>query len=332
MPNPIQSGLHFNAPLSNVSVAYIQDSSAFIAHQIFPKVPVKFQTDAYWKYSKSDWRRTDAQKRAPGTESVGGGWSHTTDTYRAEVFAVHKDIDAQTRANADSNFNLDSEAARFVTNQLLIKRDLDWCNEFFKTGVWATEKTGVAAAPGASQFLQWNDDASDPIGDLTKYGLDFRELTGFSGNVLVIGAEVKRILMNHPDILDRIKYTQKGIVTEDLLATLFGVEKVITAYATYTNVAQTNDAATQDAAATYSFIANKKAAALFYVPSGPSLMKPAAGYTFTWNGYLGGNAEGIKTDRFYLQHLKVDRVEAEMTYDMKVVATDCGVFLNSAVA
>jgi hypothetical protein len=332
---PSQSDLHINAPLTNVSVAYIQDASKYIAHKIFPKVSVQKQTDTFWKYSKSDWRRTDAQKRAPGTESVGGGWNFDTDTYRADVYAVHKDIDAQTRANADSNFNVDADATRFVTNQLMLKRDIDWCNEFFKTGVWAVEKTGVASSPGANQFVQWNDDASDPINDVNQWVLDFIQRTGFEPSVLVLGAQVLLKLKNHPDILDRIKYTQKGIVTEDLLATLFGVPKVITAYATQTSVAQTNDARTQDAAAEaagYDFIASPKSAALFYVPSGPSLMSPSAGYTFTWNGYSGGNSEGIKVDRFYMKHIKVDRVEGEMTYDMKVVSPDCGTFVNTAVA
>ena len=74
MPNPTQSDLHVNAPLTNVIVAYMQDKAQFIADKVFPRVPVQKQSDMYWKYSKSDWRRTDAQKRAPGTESPGVGW------------------------------------------------------------------------------------------------------------------------------------------------------------------------------------------------------------------------------------------------------------------
>ena len=343
MPNPDVSDLHVNIPLTNVSIAYIQSSDAYIAHKIFPKVTVQKQTDIFWKYSKSDWRRTDGVVRAPATESAGSGWNMETGSYRAAVYAIHKDIDAQTRANADSNFNVDADAARFVTNQLMLKRDLDWCNSFFVTGnggnggtggtLWAVEYQGVASAPsGSYQFLQWNDDASDPIGDVGQWVLNFRQLTGFMPSVMVLGAAVLLVLKNHPDILDRIKYTQKGIVTEDLLATLFGVPKVITAYATYTTVAQVNDGAAQDAAATYNFIASPYSAALYYVPDGPSLMTPSAGYTFTWNGYLGGNKEGIRIDRFYQRHIKADRVEGEMTYDMHLVSADCGAFINTAVS
>lgn len=332
MPMPTQADLHINVPLTNVSVAYMQQTGDYIASKIFPKVPVQKQSDLYWKYSKSDWRRTDVQRRAPGTESPGVGWNVTTDSYFAHVYAVHKDIDDQVRANADSNFRLDSDASKFITNQLLIKRDIDWCAKYFVTGVWGTEYTGVASGPTGTQFLQWNQASSDPLSNVSSWLVSYRQLTGYKPNFMVIGANVMTALQNHPAILDRIKYTQRGVITEDLIAAFFGIDNLLVAYATSTSVAQVNDLVTQDAAATYSFIANPKSVLIGYSPSSPSLMTPACGYTFTWNGYSAGNTEGIRIKNFRMEHIASDRIEAEMTYDMKVVAPDMGVFLNSVVA
>ena len=332
MPNPVQSDLHVNVPLTNVSVAWMQDKSKFIADKIFPRVPVQKQSDLYWKYTKSDWRRTDAQKRAPGTETVGSGWKTDTGQYYCHVWGVHKDIDDQTRANADSFWKLDKDASLFVTNQLLLRRDLDWNANYFTTGVWATDYTGVAASPNATQFLQWNDAASDPIVQFANLQTEFILQSGRKANTLVLGANTITALKNHPDIIDRIKYTQRGVVTEDLLATLFDVEKILVSYATYTSVAEEADGREQDAAATYSFMTGSKSALLCYTPSSPSLMTPAAGYIFTWNGYLAGNSYGIRMKNFRMEHIAADRVEGEMTYDMNVVADEMGVFLASAVA
>lgn len=332
MPNPTQADLHVNVPLTNVSVAYIQKADAFIATKVFPKVPVSKQSDLYWKYSKSDWRRTDVQRRAPSTESPGVGWNVDTDSYFAHVYAVHKDIDDQLRANADSVFNMDRDASAFITNQLLLKRDLDWAATYFKSGVWSTDINGVGANPTGSQFLQWNLSTSDPIKQFADLQVAFVRNSGFKANTLVLGADTLTSLKNHPAIIDRIKYTQRGIVTEDLLATLFDVDKVLVSYATVAAGPQIPDARAQDAAASYGFIMNSKAALLCYTPSSPSLMQPAAGYTFTWNGYLGGNAQGIKVKSFRMEHIASDRVEAEMTYDMKVVSPDLGVFMANAVA
>ena len=326
MPSPSQSDLHVNIPLTNVSIAYMQSSDAYIADKVFPKVPVKKQSDLYWKYSKADWRRTDAKRRAPSTESPGVGWNMDTDQYFAHVYAVHKDIDDQLRSNADSNFNLDRDATEFITNQLLLRRDLDWNDSYFKSGVWATDLSG------GTDFDKWSDAGSDPIGNVADWILDFRRLTGFAPNKMVLGAEVMKALKQHPDIIDRIKYTQKGIVSEDLIATLFNVAQLYTSYATVANGPQINDARAEDAAADYQFISNSKSILLAYAPSGPSLMTPSAGYTFTWNGYLGGNSEGIKVKRFRMEPIASDRIESECTYDMKVVSKDLGVFAKDVVA
>lgn len=332
MPNPTQSDLHVNAPLSSVAVRYLQQADRYIATRIFPKVPVEKQSDLYWKYSKSDWLRTDAKKRAPSTETPGVGWNMDTDSYFAHVYGVHKDIDDQLRANADSNFKLDSDATKFITGQLLLKRDIDWAARYFVTGVWANEKTGVASAPTTNQFLQWDQAASDPLTDTTDWFESFDELTGFMPNKLVVGVDVWKALKNHPAILDRIKYTQKGVVTEELVAAFFGVKEFLVARARVSTGAQINDASAQDAAATYSRVVNKKAALLVYAPDEPSLLSPSAGYTFTWNGYAVGNRDGLRVKNFRLERIASDRVEAEMTYDMKTVSTDCGVFLNTVVA
>ena len=331
MPNPAQSDLHINQPLTNVSVAYIPKAGDYIATAVFPKVPVQKQSDLYWKYAKSDWRRTDVQRRAPSTESPGVGWKLDTDSYFAHVYAVHKDIDDQIRANADSNFHLDSEATKFITNQMLLNRDIDWCSTYFKTGVWAVEYEGVAATPTGTQFLRFDNDNSDPIALFSTWQLAFRQLTGYNFNKVTMGAHVMKALKNHPDLVDRIKYTQRGVLTEELVASLLGVENVRVALATQATGPEINDTDDQDAAATYDFVANSKGVLLSYSPPSPSLMVPSAGYTFTWSGYAAGNSEGIKIKQFRQEQIASDRVEAEMTYDMKVVAPDMGVWLKTAV-
>lgn len=345
MPNPSQSDLHINAPLTNVSIAYIQGNDNFIADKVFSKVKVQKQSDLYWKYSKSDWRRTDVELRAPSTESKGTGWKTTTDSYFAHVYAVHKDIDDQLRANADSNFSLDSDATKFITNQLLLKRDIDWVSKYFKTGVWGTEYTGVNSAPNASQFLQWDDAASSPVNDVSTWVTNFREINGYAPNTMVITPKVLLALKNNKDILDRIRYTQRGVITEDLIASLFGIDKLLVAWATqaidstdvtapYDPVPEKNDVEDQDAGAGYKFLTSNGDAAgalLCYSAPTPSLLTPSAGYTFTWSGYAGGNSQGIRISQFRQEAIRSDRIEGEMTYDMKVVAADMGVFINSVV-
>ena len=330
MPNPTQSDLHINVPLTNVSVAYIQKSDRYIADKVFPRVPVKNQSDMYYRYSKSDWRRTDVQRRAPGTESVGINWNVDTDSYFAHVYAVHKDIDDQVRANADSVFKLDSDATAFVTNQLLLKRDIDWSAAFFRKGVWHQD-IDLATTGSDATRLRFDLATSDPIGLFADLKIEALKYTGFEYNTMVMGANVKKALLNHPAIIDRIKYTQKGIVSEDLIKQLFEVDKIHTSYATVSEGPSIPDARLQDEAGQNKFVCDPNGVLLCHTTSAPALQTPTAGYIFTWNGYLAGNAQGIRMSRFRMEHIRSDRIEGEMTYDMKVVAPDMGIFLSNVV-
>jgi hypothetical protein len=124
MPQPTQGDVHVNRPLSNISIAYL-NMQDFIAHKVFPNVPVNKQSDAYFVYPKDQWFRTDAKPRGVSQESAGSGYELDTDTYYAKPQALHKDVDDQIRANADAPINLDAEATEFVTRQLALRREKD---------------------------------------------------------------------------------------------------------------------------------------------------------------------------------------------------------------
>lgn len=327
MPNPTPGDLHINVPLTNISVAYIQNQSNFIADSVFPRVPVQKQSDLYWKYRKSEWRRTDVQKRAPSTETPGVGWNVTTDSYYAHVYGVHKDIDDQLRANADSAFALDRDTTEFITQQMLLSRDKDFVSTYMTDGVWDVAKDGATA-----DFVQWGAGSGTPIENIHEWSNDQRRSTGLTPNVLLLSADVFTTgLRNHSTVLERIKYTQRGVITEDLLASLFDVDRFLVVYATENTGDEYADPQNTDDNATYAYLTNDNALLVYAAPR-PSLMAPSGGYTFTWNNYLAGNAQGIRIKRFRMENIASDRIEAEMTYDMKVVSPDCGTYIKDILA
>src|SRR6185436_8618349 len=99
---------------------------------------------------------------------------------------------------------------------------------------------------------------SDPIGDIDLYKDYMHERTGFMPNTLVLGAAVKRTLRSHPDIADRIKYTQVGIADEAMLASLFEVDNVVVARGIY-------NAADEGATDDFQYIANRDSMLLAYI-------------------------------------------------------------------
>ena len=316
MAQPTRTASHVDSVLTNISVAYIQSQNNFIASKVFPVIPVDKQSDLYFIYSKNDWFRDEAQRRAPATQSAGSGYGLSTGTYSADVWAFHKDVDEQTRANSDSPLNPDADATRFVTSRMLLRKEKQWAADFFVTGVWGTSTTPSA--------LWDNYSTSDPIEDIETGKETILTNTGFMPNTLVLGYPVFRQLKNHPDIVDRIKYTSSENITTAMLARLFEVDNVYVGMGTN---ATNNEGET----AAYSLI-NGKHALLAYVNPSPGLLAPSAGYTFAWRGVGGPFGSEVGVSRIPMPLVKADRIEAEMAWDNKLVATDLGYIFIDAVS
>jgi len=310
--------LHVDQLLTNISLAYKNDT--YIADQIAPIVPVKKQSDKLINYDQSHWFRDEAKLRAPGTKSQGGGWSvNTSATYFCDRFSFRHEIDDETRSNADAPFNLDREATEFVTDKLLIRREVAWATDFFKTTVWGTDKTG------GSDFTVWSDYAnSQPLIDLTDYRDAVEGKIAREPNTLVLGKQVWSKVKWHPDLIDTIKYTQKGQVSVDLFASLSEFERILIGKALKT----TDPEGTAEASVAYSRIWGKHALMLF-VPPRPSLMTPAATYTFVWERV----AKALQyMKRYRDEEREVDIMEGNTYFDQKATGTAAALFMSGVVS
>jgi len=323
MPQPTKQEVHVDAILTGMSVGFMQSAEDFVADKVFPVLPVAKQTNKYFVYDRSFWFRSEMEKRAPGTESAGGGWKLSTDSYSADVWALHHDLDNQTRANYDDPLDAEGDSTDWLSQQGLITKDKDWVANYFTTGIWTGDQTGVAAAPGANQFLQFDVTASVPFKVIRAQRIAIKKRTGYYPNVLVLGAEVWSVLADHVDLLERIKYTEKGIVSPDLVAAALDLDRVVIA-------SGVENTAEEGLAATYGFLAGKNMLLAYAAPR-PGVKVPSAGYTFTWTGLEGAGAFGNTISRIDAPLIKSERFEIEMAFDQKKVAADLAVFFASAV-
>lgn len=319
MPQPTPSDVHVDAILTSVSVAFIQAQSNFVADRVFRTIPVDKQSDKYFVYTTGDWFRDEAQVRAPASPSAGGGYTLSTATYNADVYAFHKDVDDQTRANADAPLNPDRDATEFITQRMLLRKEVQWTTDFFTTSVWTTDVTG------GTDFTKWSSYAgSDPIEDVETGKATILASTGMLPNTLVVGYDTYRQLRNHPDIIDRVKYTSSNTVDTDTIARLLGLERVLVSRAV-------KNTANEGATVSMTTIAGKNALLCYVAPS-PGILTPTAGYSFAWRGVSDGMGQTVGISRFRLPELRADRIESQMAWDNKVISADLGYFFASAVA
>jgi hypothetical protein len=317
---PTQGDVHVDAPLTNISVAYVQSANNFVATKVFPTVSVNKQTDKYFTYTKGDWFRDEAKLRADGTESEGSGYGLSTATYSADVYAFHKDVGDQVRANSDSPLSPDRDATQFVTQRLMLRQEIQWATDCFATSIWATDST--------PSNLWSAYTTSDPISDVETGKTTILSNTGFMPNTLVLGYEVFAKLRNHPDVIERVlggsTNGSPALASEDLLARIFGVDRVLVAMAV-------KNTGIEGQTASYSFTHGKNAL-LCYVNPSPGLLAPSAGYTFQWNGVSDGLGTSIGISRIRMDAKRCDRIEGQIAFDNKIVATDLGYFFSACVA
>jgi hypothetical protein len=309
-----------------MSIAYLADPDVYVGTKIFSPMPSDKKSDLYWKYTRESFFRSEMQKRGPGDESVGTGYGLTLGQYNCDVFALHHDISDQERSNADSPLNVDSDTTIFLTQQGLIKLDQQWAANFFTTGIWTGGLKANAANGdliGGTDFTKWSIANSTPIEDIRKQVINLA-LTGVAikDMVLVLGVGVWQVLADHPEIINRLKITEEKVLTTGLLAALWGIKDVVVPMSVV-------NTANEGGAPVYQYIHGNNAL-LAYVQPAPGIRKPAAGYTFFWKDYLGG--QGIsEIQKFRMQERKSDRVEIEMAFDQQVVAPDLAAFFSVAV-
>jgi hypothetical protein len=281
-----------------VSIAY--RNMSYIADQVFPMVQVQKKSDQYFVFPKQAWFRNRSAARAPGTKFPRGDYPLTTASYITVNDALAKEITKEERENSDSPLRPDITAVNFVTDGLLLGLEQ-------RVATLVSGSTNWASASTAGTL--WSSDSSDPWGNIDTCVDAVVGSIGREPNVAVMSWDVWRHLRQHPDFLDRVKYTRPGgrVEPEDLRS-WFGFDKVLIGKAIV-------DSAKEGATADMGYVWGND----FwcgYVTQSPALEEATSGYCFVW-----GNRT-IET--FSYAEEKMDVVAGEWHTAEKITASDAG--------
>ena len=306
MPSPTANQSHIDRALTNVSIAY--QNAAYIWDQIFPQITVAKQTNKFFTFPKAAWYRDETAVRAPGARARRADYTLSTDSYVCIEKALAKQVPDEVIKNSDDPLKPLVRATQYVTDQIFKSIEKDVTDLVFSTG-WA-----ASATPSPT----WDNDASDPLTDVETGMFTVAQSIGREPNVGIMGRGLWRYLKNHPDIIDRLKYGQTAggpaMVNLAGVAELFGLERILVSRSLI-------DTGNEGAAESLGFIGGNHLA-LLYVPSSAALDEPASGYTFVW--------KGREVNKYREDQEHADVVEALMSWDTKITASDAGYLLKSA--
>lgn len=336
---PSRSDVHVNQVLTSVSIATIQDEMGFIASRAAPPIRSDNQSNVFRVYPPGAFTRSEARKVGPNTSAPRKNYEISSDNYFCEVRKVSHEISDMVRANADGAVNLDRDATIMLTHDLLIEREQDWANTYFTAGnpgdTWTFDVDGAAttsptfnptnASNNQKQF--WDIETSTPIEDIRQGRRFVLAKTGFKPNKMAVSREVYDVLLDHGDIVDRLKAGQTPVgpamANEVSLAALFGLDEILVTDA----IANT---AKEGAADNTGFILGKNAL-LYYAPPTASEFHPSAMYSFLWSGLYLSDGNGVNIKTFRMENTEADVIEARMAYDHKVISKDLGYFFGNII-
>jgi hypothetical protein len=298
--NPSGGGnVHVDKILSQISIAWPNDG--LVGENLFPAVTVMKQTDKYYIFGREAWLPESGDVRAPGTEANEiQGLSVSTDQYYAQEHALQIAVTDEERSNADSPLAPDRDATELVTSRVMLGREVAMQKLATTTAGYSSTSTVTLSGTG-----QWNDYVnSDPINILRTGKTQIHNRIFLDPTVAVIPYQVMVVLEDHPDFLERIKYSERAIFSPELLSAVLSLGKVVVPGVGI-------NSANEGQAASLGYLWGKDVV-LAYVPPRPGLKIPAYGYEFKWGDQF--------VDRWREEKRASDLLRVRRRYDLKLPA------------
>jgi hypothetical protein len=316
MPQAIYSpsgggNVHIDQVLTNLSIEWPGNQN-FIGPVLFPAVGVRKQSDKYYIYDREMWKVEDYDMRGPGTVANEiPGRTVSMDTYFAQEHSLQHAVPDEVRENTDAPLTPDSDATELVTSRIMMGRE-----KAMKDMITNTANYHASNQTTLSGTAQWNDytGASHPIVNIKAAIRRLHSILFTEGQIVaVIPWLVMSFLEDHPDIIDRIKYSERAVLTPEIVAQVLGIQRVIVPGIGYSSAGM--GVTPTSANITYMW---GKDVILAYVPNRAGLRQMSTAYEFVWS--YGGQQQVV--DRWREDPRKSDLIRCSRRYDLKLTGQE----------
>lgn len=247
-------------------------NSTLVGDLLFPTVPVDQRGGKIITFGKEDFYLY-ATGRAPGANTRRVQFGHSGDPFALEQHSLEGVVPFEIMQDANQVPGIDMAKVAVMKTQNIIALRTENAQAVLAT---TAANYGAANKVTLAGNDQWSAYAtSDPTDDIETGKEAVRALIGRRPNTAIVAAAVFAKLKQHPAILDRIKYTGRDSVTTDLLANLWGLQRVAVGDAVYSDDAGTmHDVWGKDVVLGFTEIGTVQDMGL-----------PSYGYTYRLRGY-----------------------------------------------
>lgn len=258
--------------LTTVAQGYMNNE--MVAQFLFPIVPVNLRAGNIITFGKESFMLYQSQ-RAPGENTKRVRFGHSGSPYALVDYSLEGLVPVEIEQEAANGPGIDLSARAISEVQAIMALRHEKAAADIARNAATYAAANKATLSGSDQWSDYGT-TSDPIDDIEAAKSAVRAATGKRPNTVVMGSVVMDKLKHHPKVVDRIKYTGRDVATPELLASLFGVERVVEGGAIYSNDAGTafTDVWGRDVVVAYTNLASAQSGGL-----------PSYGYTYQLSGY-----------------------------------------------
>lgn len=213
--------------LSAVAQGY--SNGAYIADQVFPEVVVTKEAGKIRHFTKDLFHYHSAQRALGAHSNVLNQGNRAPIGWSLNEYDLAIPVDYREEAET-TDINLERAKTYELTEMMKLRREKKVADAVQTAGNYTD---GNTAAVGT----KWNTETGDPIADVQAAKVVVRGNIGREPNTLTLGYAAYQAAKNNPEVIERVKYSQKGVVTAEILKELFEVENLIVGKAVWINPA-----------------------------------------------------------------------------------------------
>lgn len=310
--NPSQARV-IDPVLTTVAQGY--QNGEMIASALFPTVPVGLRGGNIITFGKEGFKLY-ASQRAPGENTKRVRFGYAGGPYALLDYSLEGMVPMEIEEEAANGPGIDLGSGAVNEVQAIMALRLEKAAADIARTAGSYAASNKVTLSGTSQWSDYSG-TSDPVANISTAISAVRAATGKRPNTVAMGALVMEKLKNHPVVIDRIKYTGRDVATPELLAALFGVSRVVSGDAIYSDDAGSvfTDVWGKDVVVAYTNLASAQNGGL-----------PSYGYTYQLKGYP------MVEDPYYDRSAKswiypVTRAEAPV-----LASASAGYLITNAVA
>jgi hypothetical protein len=224
-----------NVALANYAKEFADDSVPLVGDLIFPKVPVDRQSYQYLIWNRDNLRVPGSTLRAPGGHATEIRRSYSTSTYFCRSHALKGKVPFESEAyGLGLGFSTKQHLTGDLIGRIRRARESEIATMALSTSNFPNGVTLSGGAQWDSYLTTPADDTeatvtSHPIVAVGTYKAILRQAAVQDTEmVLILSDPVYQALINHPDIVERFKYTNAaGNISLAQLTSAFGVKCVL---------------------------------------------------------------------------------------------------------